>query len=633
MELGRFSFVLAWLLIIALGSIITPAMAANHTLNPGDSIQTAINSAHHGDTIILNPGTYNEHNITISKNIIIRANVSAGGNRDNTIIDAMNLDRIFSVNGAYSFTVDGLTLQNGDATGAGGAIYNLGSFSISNSTITDCQATYSGGAIYSRDNSVTITSSTFSNCLADYGGAIYSISGNVTVTSSTFFKCSASATGGAILSTRSGPGIVAVNITFSSFSDCEANNGGGAIYSVSNNVTISSSTFSNCLATTTGNGGAISCDYGGDTSVISSTFTGCSATLGSAIYVGTGNAKTIRFSRFIDDPGTAVYNKVGTLNATNNWWGTNADPSVFTSGGVTVSPWLVLDITAHPASITTAHIAFVRTNLTRNSAGIDTTGGGVFVPNGIKNTFAVTTCSGSVLPLTNKTVNGVAKTRFTPESNGTSRITATVDGQSVTASIVVTGSSLTPTVTGITPGAGVRGNLITITNLSGTNFAAGAKVFLNRTGYPLIPATNVTVLNAKKITCTFTIPANAPLGLRKVDVKNTNGKLGTRANAFMVRAPVPPTVTGITPAFGNRGKLITITNLSGTGFVASPKPTVQLVKNSAVIAAANVTVISAKKISCKVEIPAGTATGAWNVMVTNVDQQSGTKAGAFTVKI
>ncbi len=188
-----------------------------------------------------------------------------------------------------------------------------------------------------------------------------------------------------------------------------------------------------------------------------------------------------------------------------------------------------------------------------------------------------------------------------------------------------------PVVNGITPAAGVRGRLAVISNLSGTGFSTGATVHLNRTGYPLITATNVTVVSARRITCTFAIPAGSPLGLRNVDVKNTDGKLGTRASAFMVRAPAAPTVNALQPNTGRRGTLVTITNLSGTGFVAIPKPRVQLLRNTAVLTATNVTVVNANRITCTFAIPAGAATGLWNASVTNGDNQKGVRVSAFTV--
>jgi len=139
------------------------------------------------------------------------------------------------------------------------------------------------------------------------------------------------------------------------------------------------------------------------------------------------------------------------------------------------------------------------------------------------------------------------------------------------------------------------------------------------------------VASAKKITCTFRIPAGAAIGPWNVTVRNTDGKSGVKANAFMVKSVTPPTVTGITPAAGKRGKLLAITNLSGSGFVAGPKPAVRFVKGSTVVTATNVTVVNTKKITCTVKFPANATPGAWNVRVTNGDNQAGAKASAFTV--
>lgn len=195
----------------------------------------------------------------------------------------------------------------------------------------------------------------------------------------------------------------------------------------------------------------------------------------------------------------------------------------------------------------------------------------------------------------------------------------------------ITATAGSPVVTSIVPAAGKRGNLIVVTAVLGKNYAAGANVSLNRTGYPLIRATNVSVVNPTKITCTFALPANAPLGLRNVDVKNKDGKLGTKLNAFLVKAPAAPTVTGIQPATGKRGRLVTITNLSGTGFVGTPKPKVQFIKGASILNATNITVGSGRKITCTVKIPAGATIGAWNVRVTNGDNQVGSKASLFAI--
>jgi hypothetical protein len=498
------------ILIILVLALAAPVSAAVYTLNPGDSIQTAINSAGSGDTIILNPGIYNQHDILVLKNIIIQANTSAGGSAADTIIDAESAGRIFNSSWGYSLAIDNLTLRNGYMIGYGGAIYSdssstvnvtsstfsncsataggaiyadgtavkvtsssfsncsavaggaiyayTGTFSIISSTFSNCSAQY-GGAIYATNGDIlTIKSSTFSNCSAQYGGAIYAYSGSyVTITSSTFSNCSTTYEGGAIHADGT------VYVTSSSFSNCSATNAGGAIYAYtySSTVTITTSTFSNCSAAyggaiyalegsflpissstfsncsaTSGNGGAIYTTSSSTVTVTSSTFSNCAADYGGAIYSSSSTA-TIHFSRIYNDTGTAVYNDIGTVDAADNWWGTNTDPSGSTYGGVTVSPWLVLNITATPSMINTAQTSVIRINITNNSAGSDTTSGGIFVPDGIPVAFALTSGTGSVLPQAGNITSGANTTTFTPEGAGTSTISAMVDGETVSTDITV----------------------------------------------------------------------------------------------------------------------------------------------------------------------------------------------------
>ncbi len=188
-----------------------------------------------------------------------------------------------------------------------------------------------------------------------------------------------------------------------------------------------------------------------------------------------------------------------------------------------------------------------------------------------------------------------------------------------------------PTVNSVTPASGIRGTLVTLSNVSGTGFIAGAKTYLLKTGSPTITATNVTILTPSRIRCTVKIPAGAVIGNWTIRVTNADNQSGTRFNAFMVKTPVAPTVLSLTPATGQRGRLVNITSLTGTGFVATPKPTVQLIRGASVITATNVTVLGAGRLTCSFRIPAGAVTGSWNARVINGDTQSGTRAAAFTV--
>jgi hypothetical protein len=359
MGLTRSGLVLAGLLVIALFVMVAPVSATTVTINSGNSIQDTINKASAGDTIVLNPGTYNQNGITVSKDISIKANTSAGGSPANTIIDAQG-KWMFSSN-SNSFVVDNLSLKNGCGgyggainavgnvtihhsaftnfkailtTSWGGAIYAKGTLAIDSSTFSDCSANQ-GGAIYS-EHGGTISNSTFNNCSAVWGGAIDSVGDQpLSVSGSTFNNCketnqeALSGEGGAI--SAKGP----LAIDGSTFSDCSANQGGaiysehggtisnstfnncpagwgGAIDSVGNQpLSVSGSSFNNCSATGFSNskGGAI--NAGGAITIDDSTFSDCLAYYGGGIYSSGDNSITVSGSTFINCKATTTTNNAG----------------------------------------------------------------------------------------------------------------------------------------------------------------------------------------------------------------------------------------------------------------------------------------------------------------------------------
>jgi hypothetical protein len=297
LSLKRVGLVLVWLLIIALVIIVAPVSATDHVINPGDSLQQAINSANSGDTIILNPGTYFENNIQITQNIIIEGS----GSPQTTIIDGNQSNTgIFNVTGAYILNIDGLTLRNGQTAGdvaSGGAIDLFGdggTASVSDITIFNCSAVY-GGAIYNdgTEGTIAVEDSTISNCTAYNGGAIYNAGteGTIAITSSTISNCTVTGEGGGAVESFG-----TVTIQSSTITNCSALGGagdGGAIYSYAN-VTVQGSTISGCSAD---EGGAIF-TYGETvfTSISTSTISNCSALEGGAIYADEGSSVTITSS-------------------------------------------------------------------------------------------------------------------------------------------------------------------------------------------------------------------------------------------------------------------------------------------------------------------------------------------------
>jgi hypothetical protein len=88
-------------------------------------------------------------------------------------------------------------------------------------------------------------------------------------------------------------------------------------------------------------------------------------------------------------------------------------------------------------------------------------------------------------------------------------------------------------------------------------------------------------------------------------------------------------VTSISPNSGYNTGLITITDLSGSGF--NPGATVRLARSGETdIQGINVNVASASRITCAFDLNGKTA-GLWNVVVANTDGKYGTLPSAFNI--
>ena len=252
------------------------------------SIKNATGTVNTNGTVNIADGTYtgsDNKGITINKNMTI-----TGQSQNGTIIDAGGSGRIFTINSGINVTIQKLTMTNGNATGGGGAIYNNGALTVTGSTFTNNTATNWGGAIVNEGGNLNVSGSTFTNNrAASYqGGAIYSYRGTLNVSGSTFTNNTAGL-GGAIQ--KSGT----LNVTNSTFTGNNANDRGGAISN----------------------------------------------------YAGTSG---IHFSRFVGNTASSaqdIYGGSGSVDATNNWWGSDSDPSSRVSGDVTVNPWLTSDPGPH----------------------------------------------------------------------------------------------------------------------------------------------------------------------------------------------------------------------------------------------------------------------------------------------
>ena len=180
--------------------------------------------------------------------------------------------------------------------------------------------------------------------------------------------------------------------------------------------------------------------------MISNTITGN----GTGVKIDSAGSAILHFNRIAAN-GIGLSNLTSNaIDAENNWWGCNFGPglggtgcagtanSVTNTGGGSVdfNPWLVLRITAAPNVLVTGQMAAITADLTFNSDGVDTSGLGT-VPDGTPAAFAGV--NGTVAPPTATTTSGKAGSIFTATTPGAGSASTTVDMQTVSTPITITG--------------------------------------------------------------------------------------------------------------------------------------------------------------------------------------------------
>jgi len=100
-------------------------------------------------------------------------------------------------------------------------------------------------------------------------------------------------------------------------------------------------------------------------------------------------------------------------------------------------------------------------------------------------------------------------------------------------------------------------------------------------------------------------------------------------SATLTAVASAPSISAITPAYGYNTGIVSITGLTGTGFVSTPSVVLSKSGESNITASSVST--TSTQITCTFDLNGKTA-GTWNVIVTNPDGQSATKTGAFEVR-
>jgi predicted outer membrane repeat protein len=252
----RVAFALIFSLSVA-GISAHPARAATYTVsnlnNSGaGSLRQAILDANANagkDTINFSVnGT-----ITLGSSLPnITEGVAIDGSGHGVTISGNDLYRVFSVSSGDTLTLTRLTIEHGNSTTSGGAIYTAGgTVIVSYCTFSENQATNYGGAIYVSNGSLNVSNSTFStNSAVISGGGIKTYHTTAAISNSTFVNNSADGGGGGIHNDNSST----LTLSNSTFSGNTSSWGGGVANGASSTLIVLSSTFSG-NSTTTGGGG------------------------------------------------------------------------------------------------------------------------------------------------------------------------------------------------------------------------------------------------------------------------------------------------------------------------------------------------------------------------------------------
>lgn len=218
-------------------------------------LKSIIEKSYDGDEILLEPGHYNLHNITLSKSISITGN----GNPKDIIIDGENKSSIFLIRSdSVHVTFKNITFINANVEGFGGAIsMETGHVYVDNCNFINNTASVNAGGISNYGNEKTkgylfVNNSLFVNNYAGHdGGAITTCYANSDIYNCVFISNRAHRDGGAIRVSVQGYG----NVQDCIFMYNHADEWCGAYYSWSGTSNINRGIFLNNTAGT--NGGAV----------------------------------------------------------------------------------------------------------------------------------------------------------------------------------------------------------------------------------------------------------------------------------------------------------------------------------------------------------------------------------------
>ena len=135
--------------------------------------------------------------------------------------------------------------------------------------------------------------------------------------------------------------------------------------------------------------------------------------------------------------------------------------------------------------------------------------------------------------------------------------------------LVVTVSTVPPTIVGPTPNSGMNNTLVLVNNLAGTDFPDqnNVSVYLNQSGQPDFYADNVLVDSNSQIQFILNLTQKPHFGAWNVVVKNTSSlETGVGIDNFTVTNPAP-LLFGINPVNGTNNLTAMPFTVTGNNFI------------------------------------------------------------------
>jgi uncharacterized repeat protein (TIGR01451 family) len=567
------------------------------------------------------PGGADPHDSQAGDLDILNAVSIVGDTPGTSLVSASNNDKIFSVNptgalAGFNASISNLTLENGNnvyAAGSGdehgGALdWNAGTDGNGNLTIDNCVIDsnttndgFGGGvALFDAsggsgtgfafiENSVITNNVTTTSAANGAGGGVYVDSGATMMmansqVSNNLASDSGGAGGGVFLAAPTNLNTLSAIQSCTIGSNFTGGEGGGVWNSQGVQINLATVIIGN---TASGNGGGIYTDASnGDTTSLSHmTLTGNSAGgNGGGVALGTNTNQNfnMNFSRIVGNTaaaGTGFYTAGSSPlspDLTNDWWGCEAGPSTTPCDTVsdvnsitTFDPWIVLNLTASPSTITLGgnpNSTTLTASFLQDNHGAAFTAANVSVLFGLPITFS--NALNGTISNAQPTIqtNGNATATFTATASGTGSASAIVDSGVSTANFTINAGPADMTISKTHNGSfnqGQAGAVYTITvhniggsatvgavNVTDTLPASMTATAMTGTGWnctvATVSCTRSDALAAGSsypaITLTVTVAPNAPSSVTNTATVSGGGEVITNndtANDFTVINQIP----------------------------------------------------------------------------------------------